>query len=107
MVELAIMQEGKGGFNMRPEERHKDFFDTLGSYMAAAMKGHPIVEHTMGEVTVHGQTEYTVHYPIVMVTPATRDALLGPQPHALHDIRYMVHRTSTQGSDKTERTCKV
>ena len=61
MVELAIMQEGKGGFNMRPEDRSKDFYDTLSSYLASAMKGHPIVEYTMGEVTVHGQTEYTIH----------------------------------------------
>ena len=63
MVELAIMQEGKGGFNMRPEDRSKDFHDTLGSYLASAMKGHPVVEYTMGEATVHGQTEYTIHYP--------------------------------------------
>ena len=55
------MQEGKGGFNMNPEDWNKDFYDTLGSYLASAMKGHLIVEYTMGEVTVHGQTEYTVH----------------------------------------------
>ena len=46
---------------MRPEDRSKDFYDTLSSYLASAMKGHPIVEYTMGEVTVHGQTEYTIH----------------------------------------------
>ena len=66
MVELAIIQEGEGGFNMEPENRSKDFYDTLGSYLASAMKGHPVVEYTMGEATVHGQTEYTIHYPIVM-----------------------------------------
>ena len=107
MVELAIIQEGKGGFDMRPEDRRKDFYDTLASYLASAMKGLPVVEHTMGEVTIHGQKEYTVHYPIVMVTPETRAALLGPKPHALHELRYAVHRTTPLGSDKTERTCKV
>ena len=39
--------------------------------------------------------------------PAIRDALLGPQPHVLHELRYSVHRTTPLGSDKTERTCKV
>ena len=90
-----------------PEDRSKDFYDTLGSYLASAMKGHPVVEYTMGEATVHGQTEYTIHYPIVMVMPAIRDALLGPQPHVLHEIRYSVHRTTPLGSDKTESTCKA
>ena len=48
-----------------------------------------------------------MHYPIVMVTPAIKDALLGPKPHVLHELRYSLHRTSPQGSDKTERTCKA
>ena len=51
MAELAIVLEGKGGFNMA-EQKGQDFHDTLTSYMRAAVKGHQIEEYTMCQTTV-------------------------------------------------------
>ena len=107
LVELAITLEGKGGFDFEPEHRNKDFYTTLESYMTAAVKGLPIVEHTMSSITVHGTTDYIVHYPIILVAPATRDAILGPKPYITHDIQYSVFRTGAKGCDKVTRHCKV
>ena len=104
---LAITLEGKGGFDFEPEHRNKDFYTTLESYMTAAVKGLPIVEHTMSSITVHGTTDYIVHYPIILVAPATRDAILGPKPYITHDIQYSVFRTGAKGCDKVTRHCKV
>ena len=92
---------------LEPEHRNKDFYTTLESYMTAAVKGLPIVEHTMSSMTVHGTTDYTVYYPIILVTPATRDAILGPQSYITHDIQYTVFRTGPKGCDKITRHCKV
>ena len=75
--------------------------------MTAAVQGLPIVEHTMSSMTVHGTTDYTVYYPIILVTPATRDAILGPKSYITHDIQYTVFRTGPKGCDKITRHCKV
>ena len=51
LTEVAIMLDGKGGFDMT--QKGKDFDATLNSYLSAALPGQTACGHTLVDLTTN------------------------------------------------------
>ena len=105
LEEVAIILDGKGGFDMT--QRGKDFDATLNSYMSAALSGQMACGHTLVDLTINAAKPYTITYPTVFLQPEAKAALLGPHEWRKGSIKYSVHRTGKEGHDIMARTCDV
>ena len=105
LTEVAIMLDGKGGFDMT--QKGKDFEATLNSYMSAALPGLTACGHTLVDLTINAATPYTITYPTVFLKPEDKAALLGAHDWRKGNITYSVHHTGKEGHDITQRKCDV